>query len=194
MRIGLMGGSFDPAHEGHRHCALLAMKRLGLQQVWWLVSPQNPLKPKSAPLAERVASARAMAGSPRIIVTAFEADHGLAFTADTLSFLLRRSGGARFVWVMGADSMARFHRWRRWRTILERMPVAIVPRPGAGARMSAAPAFAAYRGARVEPGRLLKSPTPAWSRLSGPVKPHSSTAIRAHRFSSGASRASQVGS
>lgn len=178
MRIGLMGGSFDPAHAGHVHCARQAMKRLGLQQVWWMVSPQNPLKPKSAPLAKRVASARAVARNPRIRVTAFEADHRLAYTIDTLDFVRARAQGAHFVWVMGADSMVSFHRWKRWRRIFEVAPIVIVPRPGAGAKAQSAKAFAVLRRARVAPGALLGARRPAWALLDGPRNPLSSTALR----------------
>ncbi len=172
-----MGGSFDPAHEGHMHCARTAMKRLGLNQIWWLVAPQNPLKAKSAPLDQRAASARAIAVNPRFVVTTFEDAFGLAYTVDTICFLRTRSKGARFVWVMGADALSTFHRWRRWRTLLATIPVVIVPRPGAGPAMGKA--FANMPAGRTSAGALLTSRPPAWTRLTGPTKPHASRIIRA---------------
>lgn len=189
MRIGLMGGSFDPAHEGHLHCARRAMAALSLHKVWWLVSPQNPLKPKSTPLAERLASAKAVAaGDPRIVVTALEADLGLQYTVDTLEALQKRAQGARFVWVMGADSLTNFHRWRRWREIFARAPIVVVPRPGYGAKALGGRAFAIMRDRRTTPGHLLTAQLPAWTLLPGPKNPQSSTAIRAKALAGGLGR------
>lgn len=139
MRIGLFGGSFDPAHAGHAHVAETALKRLGLDQMWWLVSPQNPLKPKSSPLADRMRSARGMAHGSHMIVTDLERQLGCAFTYQTLRVLKRRYPGVRFTLVMGADVLESFRKWRNWREVATAVPVAIVSRPGYGprARLSA---------------------------------------------------------
>ena len=133
LRIGLLGGSFNPAHEGHLYVSEIALKRLGVDYVWWLVSPQNPLKPVSgmAPLEDRLAAARALAGRhPRLIVTDIERSLGTRYTIDTLKALNRRFPQVRFVWLMGSDNLAQFHRWRRWEDIVALMPVAVVIRPG----------------------------------------------------------------
>ncbi len=179
MRVGVFGGSFDPAHAGHAHVARVAAKRLGLDRVWWLVSPQNPLKPRSGALVTRLASARAQAKGPRMVVTDLETRLGLRFTADTLAALRRRAPGVRFVFVMGEDNMAGFHRWRRWPAIFDEAPIAIVPRPKAGARSRMGKAFQRFAAARVPPGALAA--TPGWTLLSARHDPSSSTAIRARR-------------
>ncbi len=132
-RIGLLGGSFNPAHRGHRHISLAAIRALGLDEVWWLVSPGNPLKadaPDMAPLPARLASARAMARGAPIHASAIEARLGTRYTIDTLRALQRRYPRRRFVWLMGADGLASFHRWRDWRGIAATMPIAVVARPG----------------------------------------------------------------
>src|SRR6202049_1548159 len=134
MRIGLFGGTFDPAHAAHRAACLLALRRLGLDRVWWLVTPGNPLKDTKglAPLAERLAAAQALAHHPRIDVTDLEAELGTAYTYETVSYLLRRCPGVHFVWIMGADNLRSFHRWQRWRGLAQLVPIAIVDRlPGA---------------------------------------------------------------
>src|SRR6516164_6514743 len=130
MRVGLFGGSFNPAHEGHAHVAETARRRLGLDRVIWLVSPQNPLKPthETADLARRMASARAQARGPGMIVTELETRLGSAYTIDTVRALKARFPGVHFVWVMGADSLASFHRWRGWTQIMREVPVAVVSR------------------------------------------------------------------
>jgi nicotinate-nucleotide adenylyltransferase len=142
-RIGLLGGSFNPAHRGHRRITLAAMRALALDEAWWLVSPGNPLKPAAgmAPLPARLASARAMARRAPIRATDIERRLGTRYTADTLARLVRRYPQHRFVWIMGADNLADFHHWQRWRTIARTMPIAAIARPGYDARALAAPAM-----------------------------------------------------
>ena len=133
LRIGLLGGSFNPAHEGHLHVSEIALKRLGLDYVWWLVAPQNPLKPVAdmAPLQTRLAAARALTGrQPRLIVTDVERVLVTRYTIDTLKALHRRFGGLQFVWLMGSDNLEQFHRWRRWTEIAGLVPIVVVARPG----------------------------------------------------------------
>jgi nicotinate-nucleotide adenylyltransferase len=182
MVIGLLGGSFDPAHEGHVHISREALKRLGLDRVWWLVSPGNPLKPDPpAPLAQRMDRARAvLAGDPRILVSDLEARLGTQATADTLGRLRSLYPGVRFVWLMGADNLAQFHRWQRWRQILAMVPVAVLARPGQGLKglgSPAARAYAARRETRAE--RIAGGRPPVWGFVSLPMSGASSTAIRA---------------
>lgn len=131
-RIGLLGGSFNPAHRGHRRMSLAAMEALGLDEIWWLVSPGNPLKPKKgmAPYASRLASARAMARRSRIRVSDFEQEAGTRYTVDTLSALLRRWPMHRYIWLMGEDTVARFHQWKDWRRLAQMVPIAVLSRPG----------------------------------------------------------------
>jgi nicotinate-nucleotide adenylyltransferase len=184
MRVGLFGGSFDPAHEGHAHVAETALVRLGLDRLIWLVSPQNPLKRGRAPgdLDRRMAAARAVARGPRMIVSDLEARIGTRYTVDTLRVLQARFPGVRFVWVMGSDSLASFHRWRGWVEILERVPVAVVVRPGALPRARLAPAarrFARARRPSALAPRLAGLAPPAWLFLEAPLNPASSTALRA---------------
>ncbi|WP_308917641.1 nicotinate-nucleotide adenylyltransferase [Jannaschia sp. LMIT008] len=184
MAIGLLGGSFDPAHDGHVHATREALKRFRLDRVWWLVSPGNPLKRDGpAPLERRVARARALLGGhPRVSVTDIEARLGTRHTAATLTGLRRLYPGVRFVWLMGADNLAQFHRWDRWRRILRTVPVGVVARPGdrMAARMS--PAAHAFRRWQVPeagaPGLAGMDP-PAWCLVNVPMHPASSTAIRA---------------
>jgi len=182
MTVGLFGGSFDPAHPGHAHVAETARERLGLDRVIWLVSPQNPLKPRSAPLAARMASARSQAHGPSMIVSDIEQRIGAAYTIDTLRTLQARFPGVRFVWIMGADNLASFHLWRGWTEILERLPVAVIARPGSqlGSRFApAARRFAhARRPARMA-RRLARLEAPAWTLIEAPLRPHSSSALRA---------------
>ena len=146
-RIGLLGGSFNPAHRGHRHVSLEVMRRIGLDEVWWLVSPQNPLKAKGgmAPLAVRLESARQMARHPRIRPTAIEAELGTQFAVDTVAALKARFPQHRFAWIMGADNLLQFSRWKRWRDIARQVPIVVAARPNyiRGARL--APAMAWFR-------------------------------------------------
>ena len=133
MRIGLLGGSFNPAHRAHRRMSLAAMEALDLDQVWWLVSPGNPLKDKAsdmAPYAARLASARAMARRSRIRVSDFEVRNGTRYTVDTLEKLMRRFPKHRFIWLMGEDTVAQFHQWKRWRALARMVPIAVLSRPG----------------------------------------------------------------
>ena len=149
MKIGLFGGSFDPAHEGHAHVAETALKRLGLDRVWWLVSPQNPLKAKSSPIAQRIASARAQARGANMVVTDIEQRLSCRYTYQTLRALKLLYPGVSFVLVMGADNLANFRQWRNWREVAEAVPVAVVSRPGAGAALRlAAPRHWTFLSAR----------------------------------------------
>ena len=142
MRIGLFGGSFNPPHEGHRLVALQALKRLDLDAVWLLVSPGNPLKDHAdlAPLAERIEATRRIVDHPRIRVTGFEAAHGFTYTYETVRFLTTTHPGVKFVWIMGADNLAQFHRWERWRDIAALLPLAIYVRPGSTRHAPISPA------------------------------------------------------
>ena len=146
-RIGLLGGSFNPAHSGHRRISLAAIDALALDELWWLVSPGNPLKLRAgmAPLAARLASARAMARRSRIRATDLETRLGTRYTVDTLRGIERRYPRDRFIWIMGADNLVQFSAWHRWRDIARTMPIAVVARPGYDARAAAAPAMAWLR-------------------------------------------------
>ena len=184
MRVGLLGGSFNPAHEGHAHIATTALKRLGLDRVIWLVSPQNPLKSASATadLAARMEGARAFASGPGMIVSDLEARLGSRYTIDLIRYLRARYPAVRFVWLMGADNLASFHRWRGWDEILRLVPVCIVARPGWALQGRMAPAarrFATARRPASEARRLASACPPAWLYLPAPLNFASSTAIRA---------------
>ena len=187
-RIGLLGGSFNPAHEGHLHVSQQALQKLGLDEVWWLVSPQNPLKTADGlePLATRVALARKLAGHGlirgRIHVDAPELALGTRYTLDTVVALRRAYPHARFVWLMGADILPQLVRWKDWRRLFEAIPIAAFARPGWSypALASAAPrAFARHRLPAAQARRLATSPAPAWAFIPGRLDPHSATAIRA---------------
>ncbi len=179
-RTGLLGGSFNPAHRAHRAISLAALRELGLDEVWWLVSPGNPLKPAAgmAPLAARVASARAMAKRAPIRVTAIERALGTRYTVDTLRALQRRFPRRRFVWIMGADNLAQFHRWRDWRGIARTMPIIVFARPGYAARAFASPAMAWLRRYRVPIGRLGDRGLPQIAWIDFDPDPISATALR----------------
>jgi len=183
-RIGLLGGSFNPAHEGHRHISLLALKRLGLHEVWWLVSPQNPLKPRAgmAPFEERLAAARKAAGDRRLRVSDIERRLGSRYSVDTVARLRRRFPRHRMVWIVGADNLVTLADWRRWPALFAALPVAIVDRwpysRYAGA-VKPAKRFARQRIAeRRAPGLALCKP-PAWTVIHGPLHPASATRLRA---------------
>jgi nicotinate-nucleotide adenylyltransferase len=183
-RTGLLGGSFNPAHKGHRHISLAALEALGLDEIWWLVSPGNPLKAQwgMAPLAARLASARRAARGTRIRVTAIERRLGTIYTADTLAALVRLYPNRRFVWLMGADNLAQFHRWRDWRRIASLVPIAVASRPGYDARALKAPAWGWLR-RFVRPASMARNWTswrpPALVLLSLKPDRTSATAIRA---------------
>jgi nicotinate-nucleotide adenylyltransferase len=184
--IGLYGGSFNPAHRGHRHVALTALARLGLSALWVLVTPQNPLKPRAgmAPLADRLASARTIFRHPRIVVTTIETLLGTRYTADTLAVLRRRFPRARFVFVMGADSFQALHRWDRWQRVMQAVPIAVIPRPGFTFRALKGPAAARFARARVPAfaaSSLARRTPPAWVVLHGREDDSSATSIRAAR-------------
>jgi nicotinate-nucleotide adenylyltransferase len=183
-RIGLLGGSFNPAHRGHRQISKFALRALDLDEIWWLVSPGNPLKEKSAmaPLDKRFASALAQARGLPIRVTAIERESGSPYTIDTLRLLRRRFPAHRFVWLMGADNLVQFHRWRDWRRIAALVPIAVVSRPGYDGAAQAARAMGWLRGF-VRPRRQARHWTkwrlPALVLLKLPPDPTSATALRA---------------
>ncbi|MCB1405570.1 MAG: nicotinate-nucleotide adenylyltransferase [Rhodobacteraceae bacterium] len=183
--IGLLGGSFDPAHAGHVHLTREALKRLGLDQVWWLVSPGNPIKPNPpAPLPQRLAEARALMRHPRVRITALEAEFGTRATVDTLQALRRAYPKLRFVWLMGADNLAGFHHWDRWPEIMTQVPVAVLARPGQrlpALTSKAARRFARHRIDQRRAHRLGQSAAPVWVYLDMPMRDMSSTAMRAQR-------------
>ncbi|MFZ3324988.1 MAG: nicotinate-nucleotide adenylyltransferase [Methylocella sp.] len=183
LRVGLLGGSFNPPHDGHREASLLALRRLQLHRIWWLVSPANPLKDphELAPLVERVEAARRVSQHPRIAVTAFEAAIGAAYTFDTITYLNQRCPGVHFVWLMGADNFRLFDRWQRWRDIARLVPIAIIDRPGStltAPHGRAAAALAPYRHDETDGGLLAMAAPPAFIFLHGPRSPMSSTALR----------------
>ncbi len=182
--VGLLGGSFNPAHGGHRSISLFAMDALGLDELWWLVSPGNPLKPKAgmAPLYARIGSAKKAARGTRIRVTAIERELGTVYTVDTLKQLQARYPKLRFIWIMGADNLLQFHHWKRWRDIARTMPIAVIARPGYDNDAVAGPAMAWFR-------RFVRRPeqrhnwtgwsTPALVFLRFRPDPRSATALRA---------------
>jgi len=187
QRVGLLGGSFNPAHGGHLTISDAALKRLRLDAVWWLVSPQNPLKPKAgmAPLADRLAGARAVIdGRQRLRATAIEADLGTLYTLDTLRKLTRRFPGVRFVWLMGADNLMQIDRWAGWPQIFHSVPVAVFDRPNYSVKAGVAKAAQRFRRARLQERgarRLANLEPPAWVFLHATRDPRSATEIRARR-------------
>ncbi len=178
LRIGLFGGSFNPPHAGHRLVTLIALRRLSLDAVWWIVTPGNPLKDTSglAPQRERMAAARRLMPEPKVAVTGFEAEIGTRYTLDTLRYLKRRCRGVRFVWIMGADNLIQFHRWQGWRDIAALMPIAVIDRPGATLKATAsrtAHALARHR----RQGPEMAGP-PCWTFIHDRRSPLSSSALR----------------
>jgi nicotinate-nucleotide adenylyltransferase len=181
MVIGLLGGSFDPAHEGHVHITREALKRMGLDQVWWLVSPANPLKPRQpAPMTDRLARAGQVMRHPRVKITALEERLATRATADTIDRLRALYPGVTFVWLMGADNLVQFHRWGRWRDILRAVPVGVLARPGSGVAARFSVAARAFQVHRVERGENLRGHNPpVWAFVNLPMNDASSTEIRA---------------
>jgi len=197
MRIGLFGGTFDPPHEAHLGACLIAIKRLDLDRVWWLVTPGNPLKDTRglAPLADRIIATKALAHHPRIDITDLEAQIGTPYTYKTIAYLRRHCPGVRFVWIMGADNLRSFHRWQRWRGIAAMVPIAVVDRLGPSLYASASPAGQALARARIPEAAAKSLPNrkpPAWVYLHGLKSPLSSTALRAARHK-GDAKAPQYG-
>jgi nicotinate-nucleotide adenylyltransferase len=182
MRVGLYGGSFDPPHAGHAHVAETALRRLGLDRVIWLVSPRNPLKPDApAELAARMAAARVLARGPAMIVSDLEARLGVTYTVDVIRILKARFAGVHFVWIMGADSLAGFHRWRGWTRIMREVPLAVVARPGftlAGGSAVAARRFSRARRPASRASVLAVARPPAWVYLPAPLNFAASTRLR----------------
>jgi len=186
MRIGLFGGTFDPPHRAHLGASLLALKRLKLDRVWWLVTPGNPLKDTRglAPLAQRIAAARSLTRDPRIAITGFEADLDVKYSFDTVSWLVKRCPGVRFVWIMGADNLRSFHRWQHWRDIAELVPMAVIDRLGPSLYSMGGIAAQALARARIPESAaalLADCAPPAWVFVHGLKSPLSSTALRAAR-------------
>jgi nicotinate-nucleotide adenylyltransferase len=182
LRIGLLGGSFNPAHEGHVHVSQVGLDRLGIDYVWWLVSPQNPLKPVAgmASFDQRIAEARAVAVHPRMIVTGIESELGTRFTVDTLTALKRRFPQVRFVWLMGTDNLKQFPRWHRWEEIAALVPIAVVMRPGT----TLAPLYAklSQRLAHArctDPAHIADADPPTLAVIDAPRNAMSATTIRA---------------
>ncbi len=183
MRIGLFGGSFNPPHQGHRLVSRQALKRLGLDAIWWLVTPGNPLKNQSQlkPLSERIDAARTLVDHPGVRITGFEAEHGFRYTFDTLAFLKSSLPDRKFVWIMGADNLVGFHNWERWQDIARMMPMAIYVRPG-DARQApfsrAATTLSKYRVDESDAHQLANLQAPAWVYLHGIMSELSSTQLR----------------
>ncbi|MBB5275583.1 nicotinate-nucleotide adenylyltransferase [Rhizobium rosettiformans] len=184
MVVGLFGGSFNPPHQGHLLVAEIALRRLGLDQLWWLVTPGNPLKSRNelAPLAERLEACEALAEDPRIKITAFEKTLGTSYTARTLDFIRARNPHVHFIWIMGADNLAGFHRWQRWQKIATTFPIAVIDRPGSTLAYLSSKTARTFDYARVDEedaGVLWQKRAPAWTFIHGPRSTLSSTAIRA---------------
>ncbi|CAN7501677.1 nicotinate-nucleotide adenylyltransferase [Phenylobacterium sp. LjRoot219] len=184
QRVGLFGGSFNPAHDGHAHVAETARTRLKLDRVIWLVSPQNPLKSAAdtASLAARLDGARRVARGPSMKVSDAETRLGVQYTIDTVRALKARHPGVKFVWIMGADGLAGFHRWRGWAEILREIPVAVIARPGVSLPSRFSPAarrFARFRRPAADAAGLLGAAPPAWVFLTAPLNHESSTDLRA---------------
>ena len=183
MQVGLFGGSFNPPHAGHALVADIALRRLALDQLWWMVTPGNPLKSarELTPLAERLHRSEAITKNPRIKVTAFEAAHHIRFTADTLALVRAKNPGVDFVWIMGADSLRDFHHWQRWRRIMLTFPIAVIDRPGATLSFLSSVVAKTFDYARVDERdapQLARMRAPAWTFIHGPRSPLSSSAIR----------------
>ena len=182
--IGILGGTFNPPHDGHALITEIALRRLRLDRLWWVVTPGNPLKSNGGlpPLALRIGACKELIDNPRVEVTGFEERLGTPYTAATLGYLRRRFPGVRFVWIMGADNLATFHRWQRWREIAREVPIAVVDRPGWRLKGMSSPAARSLSAAfipELQAANLARMNAPAWTLLSGPLSPLSSTALRA---------------
>jgi len=183
LTVGLFGGSFNPPHAGHALVAEIALRRLALDQLWWMVTPGNPLKSvrELAPLAERIELSGKIARNPKIKVTAFEAAQHVRYTADTLALVKARNPGVDFVWIMGADSLRDFHRWQRWREIVLTFPIAVIDRPGATLSFLSSVVAKTFDYARIDEADaplLARMQAPAWTFIHGPRSSLSSSAIR----------------
>ncbi len=182
-RIGLFGGSFNPPHEGHLNLCDLALKRLELDQIWWMVTPGNPLKDTTdlPPVLNRIKLCEEIIDNPRIKVTAFEAKHKVRFTADTVRLVKKLRPRQHFVWLMGADNLADFHKWQDWRGIADMLPIAVIDRPGSTLSYRSARAALALSRYRVDSDdapMLATLPAPAWTFIHGPRSSLSSTMLR----------------
>jgi len=182
MRVGLLGGSFDPPHAGHVHITRQALRRFGLDRVWWLVSPGNPLKANGpAPIEKRMAACREIMQHPKVLVTDIEVKLGTRFTADTVEALQGVYPNVKFVWLMGADNLASVHKWDRWEWIFENVPIGVTSRPEEHLKAAGSKAAMKYRAARLpvlSAKRLPFQKPPAWCLLDGPAVDISSTGIR----------------
>lgn len=184
MAVGLFGGSFNPPHEGHVLVANTALVRLKLDQLWWMVTPGNPLKNSGelAPLDERIAMSEELVNSPRICVTAFEEKIHTRYSADTIAYILQHNPGVHFVWIMGGDNLASFHRWQHWRRIVKTIPIAVINRPGsehADVSSPMAQTFARFRVPENMAASLVLKKAPAWTFIHGRRSGLSSSALRA---------------
>ncbi len=183
QRIGLLGGTFDPAHKGHQHISEFALKSCALDQVWWLVTPGNPIKSINnlTKMSDRISAAQEIAGHPRIKVTGFEAALGTSYTAETLKFLSKRYSSTNFIWLMGADNLINFHMWQKWKSIFQIMPIAVFDRPEYRLKALASPAaqrFASRRRQNIGAASLITSKPPVWAFLTLPLTSISSTKLR----------------
>ena len=183
MSVGLFGGSFNPPHDGHALVCEIALRRLGLDQIWWIVTPGNPLKDTRhlLPLAKRIRLSEKIATDPRIHVTAFEAGHRIRYTADAIAIVQQRNAGVDFVWLMGADNLKGFHRWQHWQEIANSIPIAIVDRPGSTLSYLSSRMAITFDHARLDEDDAMLLPRmkpPVWTFIHGPRSSLSSTAIR----------------
>ena len=183
LRVGLLGGSFNPAHEGHLHISRIALRRLRLDRIWWLLSPGNPLKQDApASLDRRADAARTVIdGHPRILVTGIERNLGTVYTIDTLQALKALYPAVRFVWLMGSDNLSQFHRWHRWAAIMQTLPVAVMARPGEQVRAGLSKTARRFHAARLPEADAAALPfldAPCWTMLTHATSPLSSTALR----------------
>ena len=186
LAIGLYGGSFNPPHEGHMHVSQLAMRRLGLDRIWWLVTPGNPIKDQSdlQPLSQRLQASAQLADHPRIDITSVEQKVGFNKTRDTIRWLKQRCPRTRFIWIMGADNLAQFHQWYGWRDIAALVPIAVIDRPGftfQAKSSHAAQALSRFREDETDAIGFSKRTPPAWIFLHGPRSDLSSSALRQGR-------------